>query len=272
MRILFWNTNKNNDVNKYIVSLIKDYDIDILVLAEYSADKAQLQSYFKESFLPFKEAYTTGCDRINIWSNYADIQEGQQHSYYSIQIIKQQYLLCGVHLFSDLHGDCEDERLETIREIMYDIQMQEEKLKNPKTIIIGDMNEMPYGKGCLGANGFHGLPALKALEKPMRTIKEKKYKKYYNPMWNLLGDFSYPPGTYYLNQAQLCTPMWYMLDQLIIGQELISEFKKESLKIITTCTEGELMDKNGHPNKKISDHFPIVCEFDDVSKGGKENG
>ena len=66
-------------------------------------------------------------------------------------------------------------------------------------------------------------------------------------MWNLLGDFSYPPGTYYLNQAKLNSPMWYMLDQVIISQELLPSFRREDLRIITTCSSGDLMDKSLHP-------------------------
>ena len=34
MRILFWNTNKNEKIEPYISTLIFEYDIDILVLAE----------------------------------------------------------------------------------------------------------------------------------------------------------------------------------------------------------------------------------------------
>lgn len=263
MKILFWNTNRNTNINNYVASLVLDYDVDILVLAEYNADKEQLQMLMDEKHRKLIRANAEGSKRIDIWTNYVDIKEGQQHNYYSIQIIKGKYLLCCVHLFTDLHGECEDERLEKIREIMYDVQVKEDELRTYKTIIIGDMNEMPYDKGCLSANGFHGLPALGISDKATRTVREKVYRKYYNPMWNLMGDFSYPPGTYYLHQAKLCTPMWFMIDQVIISQAMLSEFIKESLHIITTCSEGDLMDRNGHPNKNISDHFPIVCEFDE---------
>ena len=46
---------------------------------------------------------------------------------------------------------------------MYDVQKIEEKIESQRTIVIGDINEMPYGRGCLNANGFHGLPALDIL-------------------------------------------------------------------------------------------------------------
>ena len=38
MRILFWNTHKNKDINPYIASLVLDNEIDILALSEYDAN------------------------------------------------------------------------------------------------------------------------------------------------------------------------------------------------------------------------------------------
>ena len=150
-----------------------------------------------------------------------------------------------------------------IQEIMYEINEIENKIKSYKIVIIGDFNEMPYGRGCLSANGFHGLPVLNTSDTPTRKVNQIEYRKFYNPMWNFMGDFSYPPGTYYLNQAKLYSPMWYMLDQVIVSKDVLPLLKKESVKIITSCGYSDLVDKNQHPDKKISDHFPIMCEIVD---------
>lgn len=156
---------------------------------------------------------TLGCDRIDVWSSYANIKPGSQEKYYSIQIIDDGFVLCFIHLCTDLYGDHSDERLAIIHRIMYDVHKSEDKIQSQRTMVIGDINEMPYGRGCLNANGFHGLPALNISDKPTRTVNEIEYRKFYNPMWNLMGDFSYPPGTYYVNQSKLHSPMWYMLDR-----------------------------------------------------------
>ena len=58
--------------------------------------------------------------------------------------------------------------------------------------------------------------------------------------------------------------MWYMFDQIILSKDILPEFKRESLKILTSCSYAKLMDENMHPNKEISDHFPIMCEIKDV--------
>lgn len=264
MKILFWNTNRNQDINMYLASLVMDYNIDILITAEYAADKNELHNIFRKSNQYLNECNTFGCKRINFWSNYVEVEASVQSDHYSIQIVKDKYILCCVHLMSDLHGDSSYERLKIAEQIMYDIHDIEEKIDSKRSIIIGDFNEMPYGSACLNANGFHGLPVLREKDKNSRIVNNKEYQKFYNPMWNLFGDYTYPPGTYYFNQAKLHSPMWYMLDQVIISQELLPLFSKESLKIITTCSYGDLMDDSYHPNKRISDHFPIMCEIRNV--------
>lgn len=52
-----------------------------------------------------------------------------------------------------------------------------------------------------------------------------------------------------------------MLDQVIISQSMIPLMVKEQLKIITKCGKGVLYTDNRYPNSNISDHFPIMCEF-----------
>ena len=41
---------------------------------------------------------------------------------------------------------------------------------------------------------------------------------------------------------------------------------RDSLKIITACSYADLVDDSKHPNRKISDHFPIMCEIEDEQK------
>lgn len=36
MKILFWNTYRNNKINKHIVDLVDRYEIDVLLIAEYT--------------------------------------------------------------------------------------------------------------------------------------------------------------------------------------------------------------------------------------------
>ena len=73
MRILFWNTNRNEEINKYIANLVRDYDVDVLVTAEYVANKIELQELLEEYEQNLVENSTFGCERIDFWSNYSDV-------------------------------------------------------------------------------------------------------------------------------------------------------------------------------------------------------
>ena len=149
---------------------------------------------------------------------------------------------------------------------MHDIHQIEKELSTEYTIIVGDMNEMPYELSVLSADGFHALPFVNS-GNDKRIINGESFQKYYNPMWNLFGDFGASPGTYYRSESKVCTPMWFMLDQFVLSNSCAKNMNKSNLKIITRCLSGSFITNNGVPDKKISDHLPIMCEiFDEVLK------
>ena len=84
---------------------------------------------------------------------------------------------------------------------------------------------------------------------------------FYNPMWNLFGDFEAPYGTYYYGKNTIDNIYWHILDQVIIRPNLRDSFVDKSLKIITKTNSVSLLNKKGHPDKKTSDHLPIVFEI-----------
>ena len=48
MRILFWNTHRNVDINSYILDIVNQNEIDVLVLAEYMAEINELNDNLKQ--------------------------------------------------------------------------------------------------------------------------------------------------------------------------------------------------------------------------------
>ena len=262
MRLLFWNTYNNRDINKYIWGMVEENKIDIVILAEYNSDIKQLDQLLMNSSKRLHRWSTIGSERIKIWGNYIDVQPGIQDKYYSLQVVNGECIICGVHMFSNMNGERNDERQVLAFQVMREIDELKKKINSDKVIIVGDMNESPYEKTCLSARGFHGLPALMEEDDKYRRVSGTIYEKMYNPMWNLFGDFSYPPGTYYLSESKLCTPSWYMIDQIIISHSMINILKRDDLKIIVECMGEKFYTKKKHPDKKISDHFPVMCGFE----------
>ena len=108
--------------------------------------------------IKMKKYFSVGCDKIVLFGRVPNVQAGTQEHRYSTQIINNNYVLCAVHLPSQLHSGNEERRQIVIQSILESIHIHEAKIGTNKTIIFGDMNEDPYEKGCLSALCFHGLP------------------------------------------------------------------------------------------------------------------
>lgn len=260
MRFAFWNT-KRNRCNQYITSLVRDYSIDLLVLAEYEDDKEELMSD-----LGFESLLSAGCKRINMFSRRNVFSPGPQSTYYSIQIVNNDYLLCCMHLPSRRFDQLGDDRGLLIDQLLMEVERLKEQNSLSNAVFLGDLNDDPYDKNVLAANKLHALPSIKDLDKEKRVIMDNEYVKYYNPMWNLLGDKNGPPGTYYFDSSDLTNSFWHMLDQVIISKGLFNRFLFDELKIITETSYGPLINEKGRPLSIISDHLPLIFEIGDADE------
>lgn len=66
---------------------------------------------------------------------------GEQNKYFSVQIVNKQYIMCGVHMYSNLNGEHYDERVALAEEIMYSIKHIKQRLQTEHVIVIGDIND-----------------------------------------------------------------------------------------------------------------------------------
>ena len=261
MKFAFWNVHQNTMINNYIVDLIYENGIDIIVLAEYNDHEQKLRNQLIDKGIYMEKYITPGCDRIKMYGSIQNVMPANQNKYYSVQIIDNKYILCGMHLPSRIYSEHWERRNIVIDMIVADINELEKKFKLENTIILGDINENPYDSGCLNATKFHGIPSGEDAQKGSRSIMGKTFKMFYNPMWNLFGDFSYPPGTYYHNGSEPVNSFWNIYDQVMIRPGMKKCFVEKSLKIITDMQKYSLVDKLKHPRKDISDHLPIVFEI-----------
>ena len=261
MRILFWNTYRNTDINKILCDLIDENSVDIVVLAEYQSDYDELMETLLNKGIMMKKYMTSGSDKIKMFGKIKDVIPQSQEKTYSIQIIKKKYILCGIHLLSKLYGGNQGKRTISVSAFLNDLEELENRKDIKSTIIVGDMNENPYEECCLDARYFHGIPSSLDTLREDRTIQGEKFKMFYNPMWNLFGDFNEPPGSYYYSGNNTSNSMWHIFDQVMIRPSLIDDFNNESLCIICKTKNISLLDEKGHPNKKISDHLPIFFEI-----------
>lgn len=260
MRILFWNTHNNEKINSTLTEIILEHRISVVVLAEYTADVSELLGLLSDNQVYMTPYCTTGCNRIKILGTVKEVSPGAQTRYATIQIVEKRDMLCCVHLPSKTHADSSKRGIAVSR-IIREIEALEEKYGARNTIVVGDFNVNPYEPECLEAQFFHGIPVAKEADRKSREVLDETFNMFYNPMWNLLGDYNSPPGTYYLRTNDAACPYWNIFDQVIIRPDIRHRFVDKSLSIIDKTTTQHLTDKNGHPDIEISDHLPIVFEI-----------
>ena len=265
MKIVFWNTHENPKINHILADIIYENHIDIITLAEYKDDSRELIKLLSNRSICMEQYMTSGCDRITMFGTLKKVLPGRQDKYYSIQLIDRNYILCGVHLPSQTYSGHQERRNIIIDMFLQDIISTEQEINSDHTILLGDLNENPYEPGCLSAHKLHGLPSHAEAAKGTRTVMGRPFKMFYNPMWNLLGDFQYPPGTYYYNGSHLVNSFWNIYDQVMIRPCIKDKFNEQSLKILHKTEKVTLIDQHKHPRKDISDHLPIIFEIKEES-------
>ncbi len=269
INIGFWNVGANKicrdyqdrliKANENLVWFINSFDLDLLAVCEFSDTKPYFLYDDSIRRREYAEAYHV-IDRVdtrifysnktvNCLKEFTMIDE-DDHSANRFSCGGMDFNLSCVHLHSRLYSADDEKQKIQVRKIINCIKDIERKYDN-RTIVVGDFNADPYTSPMLSVDCFHSLPdRYKA--KNGRMVMGEQYDAFYNPMWNLYGDFNLPPGTYYYRNSDAVNQFWYMFDQVIIRPALIEFFDEKSLRIINE-TVG---NKNGNPKK--SDHFPIV--------------
>ena len=267
MRVLFWNTNKNQDINHVLFDLIVENSISIIVLAEYTASIEELLTLLFVHGILMKQYSTIGCERIIILGVEADISPGRQTENTSFQILNRNDILCCLHLPSNIYNDSSGIRKIIIKRIINDIESTEKELQSKNTIVVGDFNINPFEDGCLNASQFHSIPFYEIAKKEKRVVAGEEFNMFYNPMWNFLGDYQKPYGTYYYSGNETSNTFWKIYDQVIIRPSLRSRFVDSSLRILTETSSIDLLNRFGHPDSNISDHLPITFEIKENNNG-----
>ncbi len=261
MKILFWNTHKNTNINSVLSDIIIENSANIIVLAEFVSDIEDLLTTLSLKGISMEEYSTIGCERIKIIGNNHIVTANLQTDHTSFQVIDNKYILCGVHLNSKIFSDDIGKREILISTLIRDVQKIEKEVKTKGTIIVGDLNINPYEDSCINARYFHALPIYEETKRGKRIVASETFEMFYNPMWNFLGDFNKPYGTYYHNNSGTINTYWNIYDQVLIRPNIRDKFINESRKIITKTERINLLDEKGYPNKNISDHLPIIFEI-----------
>jgi hypothetical protein len=266
LTFLFWNL-RNNPIQDLVARLAQRHDVDVLILAECSISPvAMLPALNAKSgqwFLPYSNS-----ERITVYTKFDpkfmvpvfEDDEGLRTSIRNIVLPGlPELLLVAVHLSSKLYKDDSSQDFD-LPPLASMIRETEERVKHNRTMLVGDLNTNPFATEMVAATGLHSVLSRKVAEEGTRTIKQKPYPYFYNPMWGHFGHGNDgPPGTYY-RRGSTVTYFWNIFDQVLIRPSLLPYFDDENLKIL----EGDgvvsfLSNKKSTPRAdEVSDHLPIV--------------
>jgi exonuclease III len=278
LNFLTWNVknNKSQDFFGDLHNHLINKNIDILILQECFFDNPfEKSSKFKEikDFLS-EEGKRWVRIFINIETrlNYTSQTSYLSNKLKCVEIIPEngyRFNLMGVHLYSEVGKSKEMQSFQNEDVPLY-IKEFEEKQKSEKTIIVGDLNYKPFESELIRPN-FLNASSNKELIKYFgkRELGGKKYDFFYNPMWNLLGDYDYLTksskinGTFYWYPDDVIKHHWNLIDGVLLRRSIMENLMIETLNVVTSLN-GKLLVKSKITNSEesflengFSDHLPV---------------
>ncbi len=267
VNILFWNIGRK-PLKKAVVSLAHQNEVDILILAESEIPNDDLLQGLNENNDSFYYPDPGYADKLQILTRYKDTILSPLRDRGGVAVRRfappagHDILIVGVHLSSKLYLADQDQSFHCARlnEVIDEI---EREVGHNRTILIGDLNMNPYEAGIVIASGLNAVCDMRIAKRGSRIVDGKRYKYFYNPMWNFFGDlYPRPPGTYYYDSGKPLNYYWNIFDQVLVRPDLISAFLTDRLRIITEYDGRSLINQNRQPNRhKASDHLPVFLSL-----------
>lgn len=205
------------------------------------------------------------CERVSIYTRFSRgfikpiFETGRLTIRRLMLPLKTEILLAAVHLPSKLYWTGESQGFECT-ELARNIREVEDQVGHARTVLVGDFNLNPFEEGIYAAAGLNAVMTREVATRGTRTVQERPYPFFYNPMWGHFGDRTEgPPGTYYYDRAEHATLFWNMFDQLLLRPELLSLFQDSGLRILDKSGDVSLLSAKGLPHATVaSDHLPIL--------------
>lgn len=265
LNIIFWNL-KRNAIEDYIIDCIVEYDIDIAIFSEYEGiDFIKIEKHLGNLY-----QHVVSVQRDRKVSMIAKttfsidiVQQQNRYNIYDVKTALNNYLVVAVHLEDRRNYKIAD-RIDTIKNLVVDIEKTEALLKCNNSIVIGDFNANPYDEELLSKYAFNAVLFKSVINRnEMTSLKGEKKKRFYNPILHYISEDTSMYGSFYYGKDSM-TPYWNCLDQVLVRKDLVDSVI--NVEYIKKIGEKDLL-KNTIPNVQISDHLPLLVEIQEVGNG-----
>lgn len=268
MNFLFWNLQKNNSFFDVIREMVRENSIGVAMFAEFpNGNQERLLSELKKVYPSFRYLRSVVPAKVEVFTTLPAgelITIRDEHRFtvkrYISRTLNRTFNLVLCHLISKTNDSkAESNQAEEARYVVQAISEMEKAEGNCLTIVCGDLNMNPFEEGMVGSSCFNAVMDKTIAMNLRRTVNEREFKMFYNPMWGLFGDNgrSIVSGTHFYNPHRHVQYFWNMFDQVLIRPEVIPYFLDRYLHILTGTKSMSLLTDNHTMRTIYSDHLPI---------------
>ena len=265
-KFLFWNLG-----GRTIVPLVRlaaaINRVDILILAEVSLPPASVEEQLNIDSAEFR--YAGGnYQRVHFYCRFDNrfltlLSETDKYSIRRLRLpARKELLLVGAHLPS-LMAVSATHIAEECRFLSAEIQRIESVENHRRTVLMGDLNLNPFDSVLVQTTGLHAVASRITALRNTRTVQNRSFPFFYNPMWGYLGDrHSDSAGTFYYGSSEHLAYFWNTFDQVLLRPELVEDFSHDQVQVLTRIGSIDLVKGNGRPDGSVgSDHLPVTLEL-----------
>ncbi len=271
--IAFWNVGKKVLVLPHLACLAVAKAVDVFLLAECPKDLTPALATLNQLGGGAWREETNGGPKVRALTRLGDGDFAHRFTgiagdvaVWTVKAPKlapvSEALLAGVHLLSKFGGASDADQGVVANDVIETINDAEDDRKHRNTAVVGDFNMYPYDEGMTSVTGFHGLMTKRLAAQPDRTYRRVSRRRFYNPMWGLMGDRTPgPPGTFRWESSVPHNPHWGVLDQVLLRTSLVDRL--EGLEVLGSDGSHDLLGADGFPDRdNFSDHLPVMFRLD----------
>lgn len=285
IKILSWNIHTTRKgmtplLQRVLAEVVNENDIEIVVLQEAFGNI--VNTSLNSQFAQYDEIVAPGNiieNGVRIFLKRNTFQHTLLQRYFRNKLVLvhlkkiggvEEFNIAAVHLHSKV-GNSERQQLWKNLPIVNKIKEFETKVSNNnRTILVGDFNHNPYENNLLDPYILNCKDSKKVIttltNNPISKSKDRDF--WYNPMWNLLGDYDFTngnervTGTYY-RYTNDETPIWNLFDGFILRSSIMDRVDYNESSILTATTVTPFLKPftigktDSLINEQLSDHLPI---------------
>lgn len=208
---LFWNV-QNKQLDGHIVSLVRQHNVDVLLLIEHLKPDSTLFSQLN-TVRPFQRVTTHHRFGVYVSFNSALMMRitppttNDRVDYWDVNLSKKNRLLLVLVHGLDIINYSEEARslfFDRVRNDILWIEGNDRNVGHKQTVVLGDFNANPFEAIVGGIRGLHAIRVKDVGGRQTRSVMSQDFEFFCNPMWSCYKGWEKgPPGTHYYNGSDI---------------------------------------------------------------------